>query len=273
MLILVATPIGNLRDISFRAIDALQNADLILCEDTRHSKILLQHYQIQKPLKSYHLLNERKKIDEIIQLLQEGKKLCLISDAGTPLISDPGFPLVQACLAAQIPVTSIPGPCAFVQALICSGMEWERFQFVGFLPKKEGALRTLLNEFLKYPGVTICYEAPHRIVKTLQILSSLNPNSCICLAKELTKIHESFIRATVSEALSQVDQEAFRGECVLLIKGEEEIPDYSSLSLEEHIQDIQAKYHVSKREAIKIVAEMRHLNKRSLYRDFSARNP
>jgi 16S rRNA (cytidine1402-2'-O)-methyltransferase len=272
MLLLVSTPIGNLGDISFRAIEALKNADLILCEDTRHSKILLNHYGIRKPVASYHQFNEQKKIAELIDLLLEGKNLCLISDAGTPLIADPGFPLVKACIDAKIEVSAIPGPCALIQALICSGLTWERFQFVGFLPKKERELRVLLNDLVAYPGVSIAYETPHRIVETIAILASIQPSVRICIARELTKLDETYLRGIVSELLSEVQQNPPRGESVLLIQGEKETPDYSTLSLEEHVQEVQTKYGVSKREAIKIVAELRDINKRLLYSQMHLKN-
>lgn len=266
MLYLVATPIGNLSDFSFRAIDVLKSADLILCEDTRHSLKLLKHYAISKPLASYHKFNEKEKVEELLEKLKEGKTICLISDAGTPLISDPGSPLVKACIEANIPVTSIPGACALIQALVASGLTWERFQFIGFLPKKEKELNRLLLELISYPGVSICYESPNRIEETIEMLNSIKPSLSICLARELTKVHETYLRGSAHDILTQIKKEAPRGECVLLIKGETPETDFSTLSLEDHVKEVQSLYQISKREAIKIVAELRHLNKRELYR-------
>lgn len=266
MLILVATPIGNLGDISFRAIEALKSADLILCEDTRHSQKLLNHYQIKRPLKSYHKFNEQKKTTELIELLKEGKTICLISDAGTPLISDPGHTLVQACIQEEIPLTAIPGACALIQALICSGLNSERFQFIGFLPKKEKELQKTLEEISAYPGVTICYESPHRISNTLKLLERIDPAIPTCLARELTKKFEHFLRGTASQLNAEVETNPPKGECVLLIHGKKTEVDYSSLSLESHVEQIQKTHQISKRDAIKIVADLRGQNKSALYR-------
>lgn len=266
MLILVATPIGNLGDISLRALETLKSADLILCEDTRHSQKLLHHYQIKKPLQSYHKFNEQKKTEELLQILKSGKTICLISDAGTPLISDPGHPLVKACIEENIPFTAIPGACALIQALICSGLQTERFQFVGFLPKKEKELQIALEEISTYPGVTICYESPHRIFNTIKQLEKINPEIPICLARELTKKFEQFLRGTANTLKVALETTSLKGECVLLIQGEKSEVDYSSLSLEAHVEQIQKDHQVSKRDAIKIVADLRGQKKSALYR-------
>lgn len=264
MLILVSTPIGNLEDISFRAIETLKSADLILCEDTRHSQKLLHHYQIKKPLQSYHKFNEQQKTKELLDRLKEGKTICLISDAGTPLISDPGHPLVQGCIEENIPLTAIPGPCALIQALVCSGMPAERFQFIGFLPKKEKELQRTLEEVISYPGVTICYESPHRVLETLEALERIDPEAPVCLARELTKKFEQFLRGNASSLKTKVQN--IKGECVLLIHGKKREADYSSLSLEAHVEQIQKTHQISKRDAIKIVADLRGQKKSDLYR-------
>lgn len=266
MLILVATPIGNLEDISFRAIAALKSADLILCEDTRHSQKLLNHYEIKKPLESYHKFNEQKKTKELLTQLKEGKTICLISDAGTPLISDPGHPLVQACIQEDIPLTAIPGPCALIQAYICSGINSERFQFIGFLPKKEKELQRHLEEIASYPGVTICYESPNRVLDTLSLLERIESEIPVCIAKELTKKFEHFLRGTVSKLKAEIESKPIKGECVLLIQGKTRKVDYSSLSIEAHVEQIQKTYQISKRDAIKIVADLRGQKKSALYR-------
>lgn len=268
MLYLVSTPIGNLSDISFRAIETLKNSDLILCEDTRHSLKLLSHYEIQKPLRSYHKFNEKEKAEEIIQLLKEGKIISLISDAGTPLISDPGNILVQGCIEANIEVTAIPGPCALIHALVCSGLPFERFQFVGFLPKKDKELRQALNELAEYAGVSIAYESPERIEKTIQTLIAINPEILICISRELTKKFEDHLRGTATAIAAKLKETPLRGECVLLISGQPAKADFSGLTLEEHVESVQKTYLATKTEAIKIVAGLRNLNKRELYRSF-----
>lgn len=268
MLYLVSTPIGNLSDMSFRAIETLKTVDLILCEDTRHSIKLLSHYSIQKPLRSYHKFNEMEKLSELVQLLQDGKSIALISDAGTPVISDPGNLLVKACVDANIEVTAIPGPCALIHALTCSGLSFERFQFVGFLPKKEKELRKNLAELADYSGVSIAYESPERIEKTIETLVDLNPALSVCISRELTKKFEAHIRGTSTQVLDTIKATPLKGECVLLIAGAPKTADFSSLTVEEHVQNVQDTYQVSKREAIKIVAGLRNLNKRELYRSF-----
>ncbi len=266
MLYLVSTPIGNLSDISFRAIETLKAVDLILCEDTRHSLKLLNHYDIHKPLRSYHKFNEMEKLEEFVELLKDGKSIALISDAGTPLISDPGHLLVKACVEASVEVTAIPGPCALIHALTCSGLSSERFQFVGFLPKKEKELRKNLADLAEYAGVSIAYESPERIENTLEMIADINPALSICISRELTKKFETHLRGTAAEVLDQVKATPLKGECVLLIEGMQRTTDFSSLNVEEHVQIIQDTYQVPKREAIKIVAGLRNLNKRDLYR-------
>ena len=187
MLTLVATPIGNLEDFSFRAIESLKNCDYILCEDTRHSSILLNKHNIHKPTKSYHQFNESKSEKQILNDLKNGKNICLISDAGTPAIADPGAELVLKCIENKIEITYIPGPCALIMALVCSGLNTSRFQFLGFLPKKNQALKSTLSEILIYPGTTIFYESPNRILNFLEILEKIDPERNVTIGRELTK--------------------------------------------------------------------------------------
>lgn len=267
MLFLISTPIGNLSDITLRALETLRTADLILCEDTRHSLKLLNHYQVRKPLESYHKFNEQKKISELVERLQKGENICLISDAGTPLISDPGFPLVAKCIELNLPLTAIPGPSALIQALVLSGMKPDRFQFLGFLPRKEKEVRILFNEITFYPGITIVYESAHRLLKSLAILASMNPSIPICIGRELTKLHETYLRGSAGDVLKNIDK-TIKGECVLMIQGQKGTSGEELLSIEEQVQQIQNNCKVSKKEAIKIVAELRNLNKRELYRTF-----
>jgi 16S rRNA (cytidine1402-2'-O)-methyltransferase len=266
-LFLVATPIGNLADITFRAVEILRNADYILCEDTRHSVLLLKHYEIHKPLKSYHLFNEAASEAPLIHDLKAGRAIALLSDAGTPGIADPGERLVARCVSEGIEVVSIPGPCALIAALVASGLRTDRFQFIGFLPRKASECKQLLMEVLAYPGTTVSYEAPHRLLRVLELLAILAPQRPLVVARELTKRFEELRRGTARELLDSWGDEAPRGEVVLLIsenlKGTTE--DQSELSPKQHVLLVQEQYQLSRNEAIKLVAQLRGLNKRDLY--------
>jgi 16S rRNA (cytidine1402-2'-O)-methyltransferase len=266
LLYLVSTPIGNLSDITFRAIDTLKSCDYILCEDTRHSIRLLQHYEIQKPLKSFHKFSEASKEDEIIEDLKAGKIISLISDAGTPGISDPGTRLVQRCVKEEIPVQAIPGPCAAIAALSSSGLDTDVFQFIGFLPKKKQELRSALQEIGPYKGTTICYESPNRLKEVLETILELFPQKEIVIARELTKKFEEIVRGTAAELLDWADKE-IKGEIVLLISGQKDIPlpDWQNLSPEDHVRFLEETYKLSKNEAIKMAATLRGVPKRDIY--------
>jgi 16S rRNA (cytidine1402-2'-O)-methyltransferase len=267
VLFLVATPIGNLSDITFRAIEVLKSCDYILCEDTRHSIILLRHYEILKPLKSFHKFSESAKEAGIIEDLIAGKNIALISDAGTPGIADPGTQLVQECIQQNIPVTSIPGPCAAITALSCSGLATDRFQFFGFLPRKSNELKRSLQEILAYSGTTVCYEAPHRLIETLQALQELAPDRKLVIGRELTKKFEEFKRGTAQELLAHWNERSIKGECVLLIDGAPAASSvqWENLSPQEHVVFLQETYKISQQEAIKLAAEMRNVRKRDIY--------
>lgn len=275
MLFLVATPIGNLSDISLRAIETLKTCDYILCEDTRHSGILLHHYEIQKPLKSFHKFNEASKADTILDDLRAGKQICLISDAGTPGISDPGADLVKLCVEQKLAVTAIPGPCAAIQALSCSGLPTDRFQFWGFLAKKENDLKKELHAILSYPGSTICYESPHRLLSVLKLIGEIEPQRQLVVARELTKKFEEIIRGTASELLERWETGAVKGEIVLLIApaSPDEHQDWSAWTPEEHVHWIQETYKLSLKEAIKLAADLRGVPKRQLYQQVHGLEP
>ncbi len=217
MLYLVATPIGNLGDLTYRAVELLKEVDLILCEDTRHSRRLLDRYEIARPLSSYHKFNIREREEKILLALEEGKKIALISDAGTPGINDPGADLVSACCERGIAVTHLPGPCAAINALVVSGLPTDRFQFLGFLPKKSGQRERMLKEALAYPGTTIFYESPHRIAKTLKQLDTLEPRAQVVMARELTKKFEEVRRGSPSDLHASCETKKPKGEIVLLI--------------------------------------------------------
>lgn len=264
MLYLVATPIGNLGDITYRAVETLKSCDYILCEDTRHSLPLLKRYDIQKPLRSLHKFNEAAREKEVLDDLREGKIIGLISDAGTPGIADPGSRMVLKCVEEGLPVQSLPGSCAAIVALTASGLDTERFQFIGFLPKKQGELIKALAKALAYSGTTICYESPHRVEDTLKELEAMAPERKVVIARELTKKFEEFLRGTARDLLDHLAKlEGVKGEITLLIAGggtEGEI----ELTLEEEVAKME-QLGLSRQEAIKEAARNRGLPKREVY--------
>ncbi len=220
MLSLVPTPIGNLEDVTYRAVRVMQEADLIACEDTRTSGVFLNHYRIDVPRTSYHEHNEHKKAPQLVARLQKGAHVVLISDAGTPGISDPGFHLVRECLRNEIPVQALPGPTAFVPALVASGLPIHRFVFEGFLPTKKGR-KTRIGQLSTEPRTLVFYESPHRIIRTLRELSEVFGSERPCaVCRELTKLHEEVSRGTLGELLKAYEGRArIRGEIVLIVGG------------------------------------------------------
>lgn len=216
MLYIVATPIGNLEDITFRALKTLKEVDFIAAEDTRHSKILLDKYEIRTPTISFHAWSDEHKLQQLINFLLEGKNIALISDAGTPGISDPGYVLIKAALEHNIPVVPIPGASAFLTALSASGLPTHQFVYLGFLPLKKGR-QTLLKSFAEEERTIVFYESPHRLLKTLQELVQLYPDRQLTVARELTKIHEEFFRGTTKEALEHFQKKNPKGEFVLML--------------------------------------------------------
>lgn len=216
---IVATPIGNLEDITLRAIRILREVDLIACEDTRHTRKLLSHFQISKRLVSYFEHNRLLRGEQLIRELLEGKSIALVSDAGTPGISDPGYPLVVAAIGQGISVVSIPGPSAAIAALSAAGLPTDQFHFVGFLPQKDGKRRRLMESLKEDAGTLVFYESPFRIKKTLRQALEILGDRPAALAHELTKIHEGFLRGTVTELLSQAEKIPQKGEWVILIQG------------------------------------------------------
>ena len=221
-LYLVATPIGNLEDITQRALRVLREVDLIACEDTRRTRLLLNHYGIQTKTMSYHEHNERERADRLCQLLEAGQDVAIVSDAGTPLISDPGFRIVKAAIDRRIAVVPIPGPAAFVSALVASGLAGHQFFFAGFLPARRKARRERLEELRAIPAALIFYEAPHRLAATLQDAREVLGDRPAVVARELTKIHEEIARGNLSELLQGFSVErTARGEIVLIVSGNE----------------------------------------------------
>lgn len=218
-LYLVPTPLGNLEDITLRSIRILKEADILLAEDTRTSRVLLQHLGIDKRLLSHHQHNEHQSTPEIIRLLQSGNTVALVSDAGTPGISDPGFLLVRACVKAGIDVECLPGPTAFVPALVISGIPCDRFHFEGFLPLKKGR-QTRLTELATFESTVVIYESPHKLVKTLgQLVEYMGPDRQASVSRELTKMFEETIRGTLTEILTHFQSNEPRGEFVIVVEG------------------------------------------------------
>ena len=239
ILYIVATPIGNLDDITLRAIKVLQEVDLIAAEDTRHTLKLLNHLEISKPLISYHRHNEESRQDTIIDKLKEGKNVALVSDAGTPGICDPGEVIIKKCIEENIKIVPIPGACAFVNALICSGLDTTEFEFLGFLPLNKNNRKEKLEQIKKSNKTLILYEAPHKLKETLKDLKEIIENRKIVIARELTKIHEEFIRKDIDELIEIVD--SLKGEIVLIIEKniniiDEEKNNLLKLSLDEHYE-------------------------------------
>jgi len=217
-LYIVATPIGNLEDITLRAIKTLKSVDLVFAEDTRSFGRLKQEYDIGTPCESYHEHNENARTKRIIELLQSGKSIALISDAGTPLISDPGYRVVKACKELSLKVCPIPGPCAAIAGLSASGLETDQFIFLGFLPPKEGKKTKVLTQALSFNSAIVCYESPHRIIKTLRLLAELIPENMICSAREITKIHEDIYTSTPLKVIDHLENKtAVKGEFVIII--------------------------------------------------------
>lgn len=265
MLYLVSTPIGNLKDLSFRALDVLKECDYILCEDTRHSQILLNHYSIKKPLKSFHRFNEKMRLELILEDLVNGKNIVLISDAGTPAIADPGLQLLSECRKKKIPMTAIPGACALIVALGLSGFSSTVFQFLGFVPKKDKIRAALLKIALEYKGTSIFYETPHQIQKTLAHLQKLDNTRTLCIVREATKLHEECLFGEASVLCNHFETHIPRGEMVLLVA---ENPQDGSLTGDviSHINLLQEELHISRSEAIKVVAKLHQVPKREIYK-------
>ena len=267
LLYLLATPIGNLKDITYRAIETLNDADLIACEDTRNTKKLLSFYNINKPTFSLHEHNEKSASAIIIERVLNGEKVVYVSDAGYPLVSDPGFILVEECLKNDINVSLIPGPCAFLSALLPSGLDTSHFYFHGFLNPKDSLQKKELETLKGKPETIIFYEAPHRILKTLKNIAKVLTNRKIVLARELTKLHEEYIYFK-SEEVDLLDKDTLKGEMVIVVEGNKEeiivsdediinafheMKKSSSLSTKDIIKELSNKFNVNKNKIYNIV--------------------
>ncbi|MED9967944.1 MAG: 16S rRNA (cytidine(1402)-2'-O)-methyltransferase [Blautia sp.] len=270
-LYLCATPIGNLEDITFRVLRTLKEVDLIAAEDTRNSIKLLNHFDIKTPMTSYHEYNKIEKAYVLIRKMQEGQNIALITDAGTPGISDPGEELAAMCYDAGIEVTSLPGPAACITALTLSGLPTRRFAFEAFLPMDKKERRAVLEELVNETRTIILYEAPHKLVRTLEDLLETLGNRRMTLCRELTKKHETAFRTTIQDLITYYSTEKPLGECVLVIEGrsrqeiaEEEQASWEKISVEEHMEIYESK-GVSHKEAMKLVAKDRGVTKRDIY--------
>ena len=270
-LYLCATPIGNLEDITFRVLRTLKEADLIAAEDIRNSRKLLNHFEIKTPMTSYHEYNKYEKGRWLVRQMEEGKQVALITDAGTPGISDPGEELVAMCWEAGIEITSLPGPAACITALTVSGLPTRRFSFEAFLPQDKKQRQEVLEELKKDTRTLILYEAPHRLVKTLEELLKELGNRKITVCRELTKKHETLFKTDLEKALDWYRENSPKGECVLVLEGksreeikEEERSKWEDMSVPEHVE-FYLKQGMEKKEAMKQVAKDRGVSKREIY--------
>jgi len=267
-LYVVATPIGNLEDISYRAVRVLNEADLIACEDTRHTAKLLHHYGIDKPTISYHEHNEAARAEELVAKLEQGLNIAQVSDAGMPGISDPGYCVIKLAIERGVQVVPIPGASALIAALAVGGLPTDSFQFLGFLPAKSGQRRTMLETLRAAEHTTVVYEAPHRIAETMKdIVELLGEERPVVLARELTKIHEEFIRGTAAQVLRRVHEHELKGEMTLLIgKGAQE-DQAAAKNIAQRLDEIMSEQELDEKAGLKVLAKERGLSKSEAYRE------
>jgi 16S rRNA (cytidine1402-2'-O)-methyltransferase len=269
-LYLVATPIGNLEDMTLRALRVLRLADKIACEDTRQTQKLLNHFDIHTPTVSYHLFNEAARSEELIAELAAGARIAVVSDAGTPGIADPGAHIAAAAIAAGIAVYPIPGANAALAALVASGLAVESFAFHGFLPSKAGARRTALEALARVHETHVFYETPHRILEALaDVVAVFGVAQKVVVARELTKLHEEFLRGTASEVLATLSaRDVVRGEMVLLLPLTEEVAEIASVSVRTAVEALMAADGLTEKDALKRVARERGMGKSEAYREW-----
>ena len=271
-LYICATPIGNLGDMTFRTVNTLKNVDLIAAEDTRHSRILLDHFEINVPITSYHEHNKYEKAEYLVGRLSQGVDIALITDAGTPVISDPGEVLVKACVEAGIPVTSLPGPCACITALTVSGLSARRFCFEGFIPQDNKERREVLERLHSETRTTIFYEAPHHLKQTLsEIEKSVGGDRSIALCRELTKVYEDIWRGSIEDAIAYYKEATPKGEYVIVVSGRskeeidaEKTERWEKIPLQDHLRQYLSQ-GLSRKEAMKMMASDRGCSRRDIY--------
>jgi 16S rRNA (cytidine1402-2'-O)-methyltransferase len=276
-LYLVATPIGNLEDITLRALRILKEVDQIACEDTRHTLKLLNHFEIHKPLVSYHEHNELTRAPELVLAMEKGSTIALVSDAGMPLVSDPGHRLVTLAIRHHIPVVPVPGPAALLTALAASGLPNEEFVFVGFLPARTGERQRALERLRIDDRTLIFYEAPHRIADTIADAAAILGDRYACLAREITKMHEEFRRGRLTELFQTLQERPAKGEITLVIGPPEKAAPgtYSetSQSLAARVDELMHQAKLDRKEALKLAAKERGITKRDAYRQLLDENP
>jgi 16S rRNA (cytidine1402-2'-O)-methyltransferase len=261
-LVVCPTPIGNLEDVTLRVLAALRDADVVACEDTRRTRVLLDRYGVQARLVSYHEHNERARATELVERMRAGETVALVSDAGMPLVSDPGFVLVRACVAAGLAVEVLPGPSAVLAALVASALPAEHWRFTGFLPRKKGDLRALLAEATE---TLVAFESPRRVAGSLAVLAELDPDRPVAVCRELTKVHEEVVRGSAAELAARYADAAPRGEVVLVVGGAADREDAAldpAVAAVQRLVDAGAK----PREAAKVVAELTGVPANALYR-------
>lgn len=263
-LYLVPTPIGNLRDITIRAIEILQSVDTIFCEDTRHTRKLLTHYGINKPLVSCERFSELRRVDRIIELLSKGKRIALVSDAGTPTVSDPGSKLISQVRAKGFRVEALPGPCALITALSASGFE-APFRFIGFFPRNKYGRDNELLRIKASSEVTICYESPRRLLTMLKAMKLTIPERDICIARELTKIHEEYLIGNAEELISILADREIKGEVTVLIKGSLFRDTLSNDSIEERALTLLHEGH-SRKDVLQVLSQETGMGRNEIYK-------
>ena len=265
-LYLVPTPLGNLGDITVRSIEVLKMVDIVFCEDTRVTKELLKHFKIIKKLASCHEYNESNMIEEAKKYLDEGQNIALVTDQGTPIISDPGYKVVSSLMKAGYDVISLPGPTAFVPALTVSGLPPQPFLFYGFLNSKKGLREKELKNIQNYPYTMIFYEAPHRIDEMLQSLLEIFGNRRISISREISKMYEEIYQGTIEEVQTEI-KDGIKGEIVVVVEGNQKMVDFSALTVEEHV-NLYMEDGLSSKEAIKKVATERNIPKSIVYNEY-----
>lgn len=268
-LYLVPTPIGNLDDMTFRAVQILQDVNMILAEDTRKTGFLLKHFQIDRPLQSFHDHTTSAQVDRWLAYIQEGRQVALVSDAGMPLINDPGHPLVQALLAAEISVIALPGANAALTALIASGLPANQFTYYGFFPRQKKEQEDLLNGIGQIKHTAIFYESPYRLLNSLKRVGQVLGVDCqVVVAREITKKFEEYLRGTCQQLIEQVQEHGIKGECVLLIESEGQISKETfaeELDYRSHVESLMEEQEMTAKEAIKEVARLRQVKKQVVY--------
>lgn len=272
-LYIIPTPIGNLEDMTFRAVRMLEEVDVIAAEDTRHTQKLLTHFEIHNETISYHEHNRLERIPLLLERLAKGERIALVSDAGTPAISDPGYELVEAAIISHYPVIVLPGANAAVSSLVGSGISTDEFLFAGFLPRKKSDKEKELQRLQHKQATIILYESPYRVVQTLQLIRNHFGERKVALARELTKMYEQFIRGSISEVITWLNDHELRGECVLVIEGADENQVSSdranswwdALSMQEHVQHYEVNDGLSHKDAMRQVAQDRNISRRDVY--------